>query len=169
MSCLRRAGKRMYRLSFRRDPKGVAFARNAEDTGFVISNRIYPCAPRRIPTLRRAPLISLRVQCQPQRVEGSGFARYPKSRMESTTGIFLIRMFAKITGWINGSSESGVLDFRRDFSAFLRQTAEVDSYPDYFASGNRRNDSFDTIRTLVALRVRHGGISMTTRNNAYRI
>jgi hypothetical protein len=41
--------------------------------------------------------------------------------------------------------KNGVLDVRRDFSAFLRQTAEVDSYPDFFAAGNRRNDSFDTI------------------------
>jgi hypothetical protein len=46
--------------------------------------------------------------------------------------------------------KSGVFDVRRDFSDFLRQTAEVDSYPDYFAAGNRRNDSFNTIRTLVS-------------------
>jgi hypothetical protein len=29
-------------VSFRRYPKGWAFARNADDTCFVISNRIYP-------------------------------------------------------------------------------------------------------------------------------
>jgi hypothetical protein len=46
--------------------------------------------------------------------------------------------------------ESGVFDARRDFSAFLRQTAEVDSYPDCFAAGKRRNDSVSTNRTVVS-------------------
>jgi hypothetical protein len=48
---------------------------------------------------------------------------YPgeKSLVKSIAGISLIRMFIKITAWKNGSSESGVLYFRRDFSASPRR------------------------------------------------
>jgi hypothetical protein len=47
--------------------------------------------------------------------------------------------------------KSGAFDSRRDFSAFLRRKAEVHSYPDFFAAGNRRNDSVDSTRTFVSL------------------
>jgi hypothetical protein len=36
--------------------------------------------------------------------------------MKSKTGVSFIRMFVKITGWINGFKKGGVFDFRRDFS-----------------------------------------------------